>query len=246
MQVNNSALWACALLAATILVGSATAHATLLEDGAFTPLTQTMIYTSTGNSATIDIPCTDTCGNGGGAGIEVLVSAASQAIFVGEPNWVLDPAGIGFLSGSIDRLTNFTGRTTDVLRLAIEQAGNFYFTDLAGDSITQVPSGTVQPGIYYNLVSGPLGLDSFGAYQAGSIVPGSAHPTPTAGPIDLGYMLLVTGSETNNITSVDFDNLSFDVTTVPEPASLPLFGTGIGALCILYMRKKKKGEQVSA
>jgi hypothetical protein len=244
MKTTSIGLLAGSMLFASIFVGNTVASATTysLSDGDFTSATQTLIYQSAGTASTISVPCSN-CGNGGGAGIGVVDGTANTAVFIGEPNWTFDPATVISLSGSIDKLLNFSGSISSALRLAIEQDGNYYFTSLSGTNITQTPSGTVHSGEYYTLASNTLTLSDFGLFTSGGFTtPGGTHPNSTDS-IELGYLILIVSGLT---TSAAFDNLNYAVTATPLPAALPLFATGIGVMGLFGWRRKRKAVAVAA
>jgi hypothetical protein len=242
MKAMSTSLITGSVFLASILLGSPLASATTYtyEDGDFSTATQTTIYAGSGTAATITVPCAS-CGNGGGAGIGVDSSGitASSAVFIGEPNWIYDPSTQGSIisiSGGIDREVVNRGGATKVLRLAIEQGGNYYFTSLS--------YGLGSSGTWYTLSSGPLTATDFGLYLTGgyNTAPDYAMNPNFSQDFELGYLLLGQSGP----TSAAFDNLNFAVTATPLPATLPLFATGLGAMGLLGWRRRRKNTPAIA
>ena len=104
--------------------------------------------------------------------------------------------------------------------------------------------------VSHSIFSGLIGLGSVQSGEAGSICTTAAVGTPGSTCISVGDSggsmgsASVTWSAADPILSftaspgsVLLDNLSVSVSTVPEPASLTLFGTGLLALALLIRRK---------
>ncbi len=70
------------------------------------------------------------------------------------------------------------------------------------------------------------------------------HFFTTAGALFQYYTFAFNGTPTLGNTSVLLANI--DVPSVPLPAALPLFASGLGALSLLAMRRKRKAAAIAA
>lgn len=225
-----------AIASAVLSASVATASATTFSDGDFLAanVTSTYVVGST-TDATITLPCAS-CGVGSTAGFQThSLNTNNAGVFVGETNWVYDPAILGpiaSISGSIARALTVPSIPTNnaVFRLAVEQGGNIYFTAISNGIV-------LTDGAYHTLSGTGLTAASFGLFTAGGFAtPGSQHPDFTQ-PFEFGYLTLLAGA-TDAVAS--FDNLSITVNQTPLPGALPLFATGLGALGLLGWRRKRK------
>src|SRR6516162_7301957 len=104
MKTSAANLFASAAVSTSILVGSTIANATIytFDDGTFDTATQTTIFPNPpiATSATATVPCA-TCGVSNGPGFQLNLLTATgapisnTAIFIGEPNWIYNPATQG-------------------------------------------------------------------------------------------------------------------------------------------------------
>lgn len=81
-----------------------------------------------------------------------------------------------------------------------------------------------------------LSLDSAVFQGSGTPLPQAPFIVSSNGAIEIGVASVGTG----NYTEL-FQFTPAQITVTPLPAALPLFATGLGALCLLARRRKRKG-----
>lgn len=160
-----------------------------------------------------------------------LNTGQSIAVFQILSTGVYDPSVSGAIA-SIDFsfdlkfIGGSTGTSQVGYRLALEQAGSFYFSDAL--SIALGP-GDGAPGATWDsfAFSGLTELNF--ALLSG---PGSLNFSASGDPIMFGYLTNNTAMANLVQTSSGIDNFSVTITPVPEPASVALLLAGIGTLLV--------------
>ena len=195
----------------------------------------------TGGTISIDYSQCAACGNPGqGLQATITVVAAEDAttqLDLGLLNtgFVYDPSvsgSIGAVFASIDNeaANNLPGLSQfDIFNPLIEQDGNYYVAEIfAGPGI----SG------FANL-SGDLTAANFWQFNpANGASNSSSHPNFGGDAMEFG--LMIEGGALfvpQFVTNLEYDNLEFDLSPAPEPASFLLLGAGLAGLAMLRRRK---------
>jgi hypothetical protein len=253
MRTRNLKIVSLALGAGLAVAGStiAASAATVLTDGSFTSVTVTSSFTTdpTGTTISTSAPCAN-CGNPSGPGLQVIVNSTTSAAsgVIGSDVGFVDnllsynPAiqgAISSISASVDKdLTTASNITSaaagNTFRPMIEQDGNYYLAAIPGPSFTS--PGTTN----YNTISGTgLTASDFLLYDFATGTFGVTNPNFDGDPILFG-LGQITSYYASTLATIDYDNLSFDVSQTPLPAALPLFATGLGAMGLFGWRRKRK------
>ena len=198
------------------------------------------------------------CGNPA-LGLQIVVNettAAGGAADVGFVNnlFTYDPGTQGAIS-SIDAQvdknllidvgnTNGFGIGTtfgNTFRPLISQGGLYYLAAIAGPTLPgPTSSGPYSMSTGYNTLSqAGLLATNFTQYDFATGVFGIAHPNFAAGVLSfgLGQISSVGTGFTNTTTTAQYDNLRINVTSVPEPGTLALFGFGLAG--VFAMRRRR-------
>lgn len=198
------------------------------------------------------------CGNTG-AGLEIVVNETTAAGGLADVGFVnnaftYDPGTQGAIS-SIGALvdknllidvgnTNGFGQGNpfgNTFRPLISQGGLYYLAAILGPTLPgPTSSGPYSASTGYNTISraGLLASD-FTQYDFATNVFGIAHPNFAAGVLSfgLGQISSVGTGFTNTTTTARYDNLRVNVTSVPEPGTLALFGFGLAG--VFAMRRRR-------
>ncbi|MGO9443420.1 MAG: PEP-CTERM sorting domain-containing protein [Thiobacillaceae bacterium] len=178
-----------------------------------------------GTALDIQVTVPGTAGSGGGPGI--YAQGFVNNTFGYDP---LTQGTIAALSASVDKnaLINYAGTFGNTFRPLIEQDGNYYLAAVVGSSVT-FPAGGGSTG--YLAFSAPgLTAADFQEYDfaTASFVAGMPN---FAGDSMLFGLAQITSSFSGTI-ELQYDNLSVDVASVPEPSSLFLLFGGMLSMVV--------------
>ncbi|HLK49212.1 MAG TPA: PEP-CTERM sorting domain-containing protein [Bryobacteraceae bacterium] len=127
----------------------------------------------------------------------------------------------------------------NTFRPMIEQDGVFYLAAIPGPGITSGSSG------FNTLAKSGLSAADFTSFDFSTFTFGSQHPNFAGDTMVFGVAQL-TGikgyTNPNPVVTTAYDNLNFDLTTVPavpEPTSLVLFGSLLPALAAIRMNRRR-------
>jgi hypothetical protein len=246
--VNSMKPRSSLLVSLTVLVPGLASAGVIFTDGTFNPADYSYSTAFISGASVTYGQCTS-CGDPGyGLQINVDVTASSSGYSQAFINntFSYDPLAQGAISGisaSVDKDegVNFAGTDFgNTFRPTIEQDGNFYLAFIPGPPLT---TGAGGGSTGYNLLSGSgLVASDFEEYDfaTGSFVVGS--PNFDGDPMLFGLTEIATinGESSGATFFADFDNLSFDITTVatvPETTSLALLATGLAGLLLLRGRR---------
>ncbi len=193
-----------------------------------------------------------TCGSTGGEALQFVstfgdTTTTEGLVDLGFVNnlFTYDPGTEGAISSitaSVDKDLTITLTTTgsfgNTFRPVIEQDGVFYLAAIPGPGLSGGSTG-------FNVLSqsGLTAADFFAfdfadgeGNATGFVIPGSQHPNFSGDPMMFGLAQIsgVDGFNGGVITTA-YDNLSFDITPVPEPSSLLLL-TGLVPLLAAMRR----------
>ena len=233
------------LLAATAMVtlgwaGAASAtNSTTYSDGTFSLSNYATQFTVLSDpSDTIAVSQCSACGNPGN-GLSIILSFPDGGGTFNAPNdigitnttFVYNPATTGAItsiSASVDKNigVNVVQGFGNFFHPLIEQDGLFYEGGIGGP----VLNGPGSTG-YNTLSASGLTAASFTQIDPTTGLLGTAHPNFAGDPIVFG-LVQSTGADTipGTIETVAYDNLSFTVTSVPEPATWAMMMLGFGGL----------------
>jgi len=160
-----------------------------------------------------------------------------------------DPAtqgAIGSIAVSVNKLLaiNYAGTFTSTFKLVIQQGGNDYVDSISAPSLT-FGAGGGSSG-WTSIAATGLVASNFTLFNPATFTSGTGNPNFGGGAMTFGLLSLGTWSGVSSTTSISvaFDNLAIDINPVPEPASLGLFGFGLGALA--WLRRRAGGRVVLA
>jgi hypothetical protein len=150
---------------------------------------------------------------------------------------------IGSIDVSVNKLLaiNYAGTFTSTFKLVIQQGGNDYVDSISAPSLT-FGAGGGSSG-WTSIAASGLVASNFTLFNPATFTSGTGNPNFGGGAMTFGLLSLGTWSGVSSTTSISvaFDNLAVDINPVPEPASLGLFGFGLGALAWL---RRRTGDRV--
>jgi hypothetical protein len=241
-------------LAGTVVVAMCLGAAPAFADTVFTDstfnlsgyTTSPQFLTQAGDTLS-GVQCS-TCGDPGQA-LAVTTNlpnngdAASQAFinnaFVYNP---LTGGAITDISFSVDKNLVFntvaspTSPFGNTARPTIEQDGVYYVAAIPGPSTL---GGGVPTG--FNSFSGVLVASDFVSYDFATGLAGTANPNFDGDPLSFGLTQeFGVGQTTDNIATATYDNLSFDIASVPEPSSMEMLGVGLASMLLFGLFRRNK------
>lgn len=198
------------------------------------------------------------CGNPG-AGLQIAVNPSTTAGGLADVGFVnnaftYDPGtqgAISSISALVDKnllidVENTNGLGTGIpfgntFRPLISQGGLYYLAAIAGPTLPgPTSSGPYSASTGYNILSqAGLLATNFTQYDFATGVFGIAHPNFAAGVLSfgLGQISSVGPGFLNTTITARYDNLQINVTSVPEPGTLALFGFGLAG--VFAMRRRR-------
>ena len=141
------------------------------------------------------------------------------------------------ISASVDKdiTVTFPGTLGNSFHPVIEQGGNFYLASIVGTSLVTGPTGGTTG---FETISGSgLTAASFVQFDFATDAFGTGNPNFDGGPMLFGLAQLLGTNGDGTLTFV-YDNLSLDLSTVPEPTSLVVFGTALFGFGVIRRRRK--------
>ncbi len=235
------------LISAVAGIGPAMADA-IFTDSTFNlaNYTATAPFSSNGTASLAVTQC-PSCGVSGSALQTVATFYSSPTgTEVGETlvnnNFSYNPQTFGAIA-SIDAsvakniFTTITGKGFgNSFRLTIEQSGIYYEDPIAGLPFNG-PNDASSPGYATISATGLLATD-FVSFDPTTGLTGSGNPNFDGATMVFGLTQNSGTAGTGTLTT-EYDNLSIDLHTVPEPASLALFGTAIAGLGLIWRRRAR-------
>jgi hypothetical protein len=252
--MRHSIVKLLAALALLALPGSALADVTFV-DGTFTPgdYVTTSTYTPDGASVT-EGQCTS-CGVGSSDGEQFVITfpANSSTADTGILNttFTYDPAtqgAITSISASVDKDLSITPTPTaqggNTFRPMVEQGGVDYVAAIPGPPI---PLGDNTTG-YNTLSNSSLTASDFTEFNFTTGVAGTSHPNFDGSTITFGIAQEsgVAPGQTEFIQTVDYDNLTFSIAGVPEPATWAMMLLGFFGLGVLLREHRRADRELDA
>jgi len=231
---------------------SVASAAVIFSDGTFSDFTSSILYNPPANGYTATAVQCSSCGDpnqalditineptGAGAGAAALTIGVIENAFTYNP---ATQGAIMSISSSVDKDfgVNVAEGFNNTFRLVIEQGGNFYAAPTSGTAFTG-------PGFTgYELFSNSgLVATNFSEFDsADGLFDLSANPNFDGSQITFGLAQLLGGSgDTDTVGTFYYDNLNITVNTVPEPATLTLFGAGLAGAAAVRRRRKTAKQQ---
>jgi hypothetical protein len=222
---------------------------TTFTDGTFNlaDYTQTVFTSNTGAAgATFSVTQSTTSGNPPPAldfHVDWTVNT-TFTVFVGliNSNFTYNPAGgaISTIDFSLDKNTTFTDSILNVPNATasalLEQNGNFYLDTVTGPALAA--------GTWQTVSATGLTASDFSLYDlTTNTIDSTMHPdfSTAGGVIDFGLRTGLGHVNTLGTGSFDSlsDNLSFTVTSVPEPSSAWLVITSLAGLAVWFGSRRR-------
>lgn len=214
----------------------------VFSDTTFSNGTYTGTTYKSDSTSTVSFGQCATCGNPGQA-MQILINLPNSFDLVSlgltNSSFTYDPltqGAIQSISASVDKDVIFNQDESggNAFHPMLEQDGVFYIASIPGpDLVNNTTTG-------YDTISqtGLLATD-FTAYDFTTGTSGSAHPNFGGDPMTFGIAQLSSlGSPVQ--LQVDYDNLSLDVVTTPEPSYLLSLAAGLLGLVVLARRSQSR------
>lgn len=225
---------------------AAQAGSTTFFDNTFANYTTSFVVLSDPSNSVAVSQC-PTCGDPAGDALQVVVSLptgggpvfnAFTDVGIVDNTFAYNPAtqgAISSISTSVDKeITVTAGNYGNNFHPLIEQDGQFYAAGITGTAV----------GTYEFLSASGLTAASFDQIDPTTGAVGDTHPNFAGDPLLFG-VVQETGADqiAGTVETVEFDNLSYTLTAVPEPAIWAMMLTGFGGLGIA-MRSRRKVSAV--
>jgi hypothetical protein len=215
---------------------------TIYSDGTFNLSNYTNPFTyQNGPISGVYFQCSS-CGDPGQALSTTVTlttaTSASSNLDIGllNSNFIYNPAVQGTVlsvNASVDSSTSISLDVSEYNSFdpLIEQDGSFYYAQLL--------SGPGNSG-FVNLAS-TFSASSFVQFDPiTGLTNSGSHPNFAGDPMDFGIMISSGSIALPSFTqTLVYDNLSFDITAIPEPASLLLVGAVLAGLAVLRRRERE-------
>jgi len=239
-----------------LVIGAMPARADVVfSDNTFDPgnYDATSTYLENSNVSITASQCAS-CGDPGSAlqfaATSVDTSGATLNMWLGLVNttFAYDPltqGAIASLSASVDlnAMTNIFGTFTTGFELLIQQDGIYYRYSTSGPTFTAGAGGGSSG--YSTVSTSDLSAANFVEINfATGTTDTSSHPDFDGDPMLFGIVDQIHLSRPYTFTE-DYDNLSIDIQSVPEPASLALYCMGLIALAMVDPRAIRRWSQLS-
>jgi PEP-CTERM motif len=183
------------------------------------------------------------------------MSLTSEVAFI-DPLLSYNPTSDGAIASidaSYDRKAtlDYSATIPYIFRAVIEQDNMYYVTNITLSTPSPFTFSPNETDGWVHLDQLALVATDFSLFDfstgAGDA---SQHPNLSGDPLTFGVETLTASGTTSdggvlNLTA-DYDNLSFILSPVPQPATLSFFAFGLGALGLLGWRRKRKAKAVGA
>jgi len=214
---------------------------TIFPDGTFNLADYTNPFTYQSGPISGVVSQCSSCGNPGQALSTALslttATSASSNLDIGLLNtgFTYDPSTQGDLASidaSVDSSTSISIAVSEynLFDPLIEQDGNYYYAELF--------SGPGNTG--FVTLSSVLSASDFDQFNPTTgVTTTSSHPNFSGDAMEFGIIVPSGSIALPSFTqTLVYDNLSFDLTPTPEPASLLVFGAGLIGLTMMRRRRR--------
>ena len=248
--------WTSIGVSAAIITATMANATTVFTDGTFSGYTTGFVASSGGATLAVS-PCSN-CGDPGSALNSTISESdgSNLGAAVINPLFSYNPqtqGAITSISASVDKNLTVSAPPLfgfgNTFRPVIEQNGAFYTAVISGPSVTVPVGGSTATSGFNLFTASGLTATDFDQFDTTTGLIGTNHPNfagstilfglgqvIAANPLDAGNSLTVTST---------FDNLSFSVSSVPEPATWALFIGGFGLVGWSLRRQQLRRTSLS-